>query len=876
MQLETGTRLLHYELVEKIGEGGMGVVWRARDTGLDRDVAIKVLPRTFADDPERLIRFEREAKLLATLNHPNIATVYGFHQAGDGSNSLHFIAMEHVSGEDLAQRVARGPMPLDEAIPIARKVALGMSAAHESGTIHRDLKPANVRITPAGEVKVLDFGLARAMESVGDANTANSPTITSAGTAAGMLLGTAAYMSPEQARGRVVDRRADVWAFGCVLYECLTGSRTFPGDTISDILAELIKSEPDWKKLPASTPTAVRRLLRRCLAKDPDDRLRDLGDAVLELAETDETAVPDALETISSRPAGVSRVLAAVGVLAALALGLLLGSAWVGDGTDAPAVAAARPPATAGIIELPAAAPIAYGSAPIGYDSPMLTVSADGRYVVYVGRNGEGSRLYRHDLSTFKSPEPISGTEGALHAFFAPDEPSVGFVTNDKLARVDLNGDRLQNLGDVRSATRAIWGRDGYIYVGDAQSRLIRRFPEAGGEAELMGEIAYHGLTDVLPDGSGALVQSRDRTMRAEYGSVGLYDFATQTTHVLLENAYDARLLGDRIFFVRGPALLAARFDPKRREVLGEPEILVRDVAVDSIFGQAQVALSASGTLVYLPGGDRSLGTIAWCDRDGRRGTLPVEPRVYGVLDLDPSDRRIAVHVGDVSDYIWIYDLDRQEGRKVPTNVAAGWPVWNSAGDSITYTAMGETYKLVRQMVDSKQAPRVLLDSTEFMAAASWSPDDRLIAIGGQAIQVLDENGQQAAETIAGFMPQFSPDGRWLAHNSEQGGVYETIVRSWPEGDRAYSIQTEGGIESAWSRRGELFYRLGDRWYVVETTSGDTFSWTPPRLAFEIPFLDTPGRSYDVTSDGQRLYTIVQAVDDVEDRIHVVGGLLAP
>jgi len=873
MQLESGTMLLHYRLAEKIGEGGMGVVWLARDTGLDRDVAIKVLPASFADDPERMTRFEREAKLLATLNHPNIAAVYGFHRAGEASDTLLFIAMEHVAGEDLAERVARGPLPLDESIQIARKIAFGMSAAHESGTIHRDLKPANVRLTPTGEVKVLDFGLARAAESSAGVDSSVSPTITSAGTAAGVLLGTAAYMSPEQARGRVVDRRADVWAFGCVLYECLTGSRAFPGDTISDILAELIKSEPDWTKLPASTPTAVRRLLRRCLAKDPDHRLRDLGDAALELAEADDPDPSETAEAMSSRPAGVSRMIAVAGVLAALGLGLALGTWLTRDDSDAPAAAQTRPPATAGIVELPTTAPIAYGAAPVGYDSPMLTISADGRYVVYVGRDGDDSRLYRHDLSTFAPPEPIPGTEGALHAFFSPVEPTVGFVTNGKLARVDVNGDRLQTLGDVRSATRAIWGNDGHIYVGDTQARLIRRFPEAGGEAELMGEVDYHGLSDILPDGSGALYQSRVNTMRSEYGRVSLLDFATQTSSVLLENAYDARILGDRIFFIRGSALLAAGFDLERREVTGELEILVRDVAVDSIFGQAQVALSRSGTLVYLPGGDRALGKIAWVDRNGQSGALPVEPRVYGVLDLAPDDRRLAVHVGDVSDYIWIYDLDRREGRKLPSKASIGWPVWDSAGDSVTYTEMGDGYRLVQQRVDSRATPRLIFESDDFMSAASRSPDDRLIAINFGGIQVLDDDGQPATETIPGFMPQFSPDGRWMAYNSEQAGVYETIVRSWPDGDHVYSIQTDGGIESLWIANDELFYRLGNRWYVVETTTGDDFSWTPPRLAFEIAFLDTPGRSYDVTSDGQRLYTIVQAVDDVEDRIHVISGL---
>lgn len=506
----------------------------------------------------------------------------------------------------------------------------------------------------------------------------------------------------------------------------------------------------------------------------------------------------------------------------------------------------------------------------------MLAISADGRYVVYVGRDGESSMLYRHDLSAFAPPEPIPGTEGALHAFFSPFEPTVGFTTNDKLARVDVNGDRLQLLGDVRSASRGIWSEDGWIYVGDAQGQLLRRFPESGGQAELIGELPYHGLSAVLPGGTGALFHDNESGISCEYGGVKLYDSASETTRVVLENAYDARLLGDRIFFIRDSALLAAPFDVKRGEVVGEPEILVRDVAVDSIFGQAQFALSRSGTLVYLPGGDRAVGTIAWVDRDGKRGTLPVEPRVYGSLDVAPNDRRVAVQVGDVSDYVWIYDLDREEGRKLPSSGSAGWPVWNSAGDRVTYLEPGETSRLMHQKVDSRDDPQLLLESSELAGASGWSPDDSLIAIFRDGIQVLDADGKQVGESIDGFMAKFSPDGHWMSYNTEQAGVYETVVRSWPDGNRVYSIQIEGGIEATWSRRGELFYRLGDRFFGVETTLGDNFTWTPPKLAFEISFLDTPGFSYDVTSDGQRLYTIVQAEPDIEDRIHVISGLLGP
>jgi hypothetical protein len=874
MKLEPGQQLLHYRLTEKIGEGGMGVVWLARDTSLDRDVAIKVLPAAFAADPTRMTRFEREAKLVASLSHPNIAAVHGLHEAGEGADTVRFIAMEFVPGEDVAERLARGPMAVDEALQVAHKIALGMAAAHDNGTIHRDLKPANVRLSPTGEVKVLDFGLARGMETTSGDDVSNSPTITSAGTVAGVLLGTAAYMSPEQARGRTVDRRADVWAFGCLLYECLTGRRVFPGDTISDILAEVLKSEPDWSALPAETPASVRRLLRRCLAKDPESRLRDLGDAALELVETDEPAIAavEAPGAEPSRRGGLSWGIAVAGILGALVLGYVIGG---GSNDETPV----SPDAIrAGIVALPESAEIAYGAAPIGYDSPMLTISADGRELVYVGRDGDGSRLYHQDLSSFDPPRPIPGTEGALQAFFSPFESSVAFYTNDKLARVDVSGDRLQVLGDVNSPTRLIWADDRKIYLGDAQAGQLRVFPENGGDAKDHGLLpARHSLTDVLPGGGRVLFHEKPGHLRTEFGEVKLLDLETNEQRLLVTNAYDATVRGDRIYFIRDSALLSAPFDVRAGEVTGEPEIVVRDVAVDSIFGQAQVALSPSGTLAYLPGGDRALGTIAWVDRDGERGNLPVEPRVYGTIDLSPDDRRIAVGVGDVRDYVWIYDLERQSGRKLPSDSgSAGWPVWNSAGDSITYTKSGETFHLVEQLVDSRGIPRRLHETPYAVSSGNWSPDDSLMAFSvSPNILVVDNGGNAVEVPFPGFMPDWSPDGEWLVYNSEQAGVYETIVRSWPLDHQVYSLQTEGGIENLWAANGELFWRLGDRWYVVRTTTtGDTFEWTPPELAFEIPFLDTPGRSYVVTSDGQRLYTIVQAEADIEDRIHVISGLV--
>jgi WD40 repeat protein len=887
LTLKPEQMLSHYRLIEKIGEGGMGVVWKAEDTSLHRDVAIKILPASFAAEPDRLVRFEREARLLASLNHANIASVYGLHQAGAPGETVRFIAMEFVEGEDLAQRLARGPLQVDEALEIARRVADGMASAHESGTIHRDLKPANVRLSPAGEVKVLDFGLARVAEPIGG-DIHSSPTITTAGTAAGVMMGTAPYMSPEQARGRTVDKRADVWAFGCLLYECLTRTRAFPGETFSEIFAEILKGEPDWSLLPDSTPPAVLRLLRRCLAKDPAQRLRDLADAALELAEGEAelaagvggTAVPGGgSESPRTRTPGWLLPAIALGSLAA---GITLGAVFLAGTSDDSSPAGTRvtqsaSPTTAGTVLLPPTNRIAYGLTPIGFENPLLTLSPDGRHLVYVGRDpsGDVSRLYRQDLSTFDPPQPIAGTEDALYAFFSPDGQSLGFLTNDKLKRVNLNGDRLQPLGDLRSPNRAAWLDDGYLYVADDQGGTLRRFAAEGNMTDILGELPLHGFSDMLPDGSGAIYHKKSVSLTCLRADVHIFDLETKESKLILQQAYDARLWGDRIVFMRGSTLVSALFDHQRKEVVGEPEILLREVAHDSIFGQTQVALSRAGTLAYLPGGDRSLGKIAWIDRDGSRGQLPAEARTYGTFDLNPDGRQMAVHVGDVRDYIWLYDLQRHDGRRLPGEHSSGWPRWNNAGDAVTYIEMGNTYRIVEQRINGRDEARLLFESSEIYFPKTWTPGDRSLALGRDAIHIIDpEDGGKLVQEIAGSLPSFSPDGKWIAYSAKQTGVYETLVRSWPDGDQAYSVQTEGGIESLFAANGELFYRLGDQFFGVQTDFKDgKFSWEAPRLAFEIPFLDTPGLSYDVTADGQRLYTIVQAVPDVDDRIRIMTGL---
>jgi len=536
-----GTTLSHFKITAKLGEGGMGEVYRAEDTRLGREVAIKVLPEAVATDSERLARFEREAKVLASLNHPNIAAIY---EVG-AQDTVHFLVMEQVEGSTLADRLRAGPIGLDETLKVALQLAAALEAAHQRGVVHRDLKPANIMLTAEGQSKVLDFGLAKILEPADESGTAQSsqmPTAADDRTRAGTLMGTTAYMSPEQARGQSVDRRTDAWAFGCVLYEMLTGKRAFAGETTTDVLAAVVGGEPDWAALPAATPRAVRRLLRRTLAKDSAARLRDLGDARLDLMDAlspsaQNPPIPTAGHPTSRRWLGL-----AIGLAAGLALGAVFASQF---GKSADSEVRALRPAIRGIVELPRDANLAYGASVIGFDNPMLTLSPDGRWLVYVGRDGTGSRLYRHDLTGFEEAEPIAGTEGALYAFFAPDGKTVGFATRDRLRRVSLEGDDLQTLTEVRAVTRASWLADGSIVFAEIEGRRIMRIPTDGGTREELPAGAGSGfmMSDVLPDGKRLLASNRNKGLSGDYGDVLLVDLETGKQKVILELGYDAKYI---------------------------------------------------------------------------------------------------------------------------------------------------------------------------------------------------------------------------------------------------------------------------------------------------------------------------------------------
>ena len=812
-----------------------------------------------SQDKERLDRFAREARLVAQLNHPNVATLYGFE---DG-----YLVMELVKGETLAERIARGPIPAEEALSLFLQIAEGLEAAHEKGIVHRDLKPANVKITPEGQIKILDFGLAKAFAPKGDvsAESSQSPTrlrqgFGEASTALGVIMGTPSYMSPEQARGKAVDKRTDVWAFGCCLCEALTANKAFEGETMSDIIGAVLRADPEL----GGIPTSFRPLVRRCLQKDARQRLRDIGDARLGLRESMESGTTNDEATGETRSGRMGMG------LGAMALGALLGAVAVywfaGSGDDLDL--SLRGPATHAVLELPEEAPLALGTRVplIGFDSSTIAVSPDGTELVYVGDSREGTRLYRRAMDGLEVTE-IPGTDGAIHPFFSPDGGWVGFLTVGQVKKVRLDGGAPMTLSDARTPVLATWTRDDRIYFAETHGTTLAYVPAAGGERYKVDSfnLPRARVGQVMPDGKSVLLTDRARGVNLDYGDVLLFSLETLETKVVVEFGYDARYVPTgHLLSARSGNVLAVPFDLERSEVTGDAVTVVSGVATDSGFAVAQFGVSDNGSFVYVPGRDASVGKLAWVDRDGGSEFLPVEERRYSVLDLSPDNERIAVHVGDVNDYIWIYDVVREEGRRLPTS-NAGYPRWKPSSDAIVLATQrpGE-WKLLEQAIDSAAPPREL--TSGLMAhPTSWTADARWVALsvwGSYDIRFVDvEDGtyREWSNSASWGMPTFSPDGRWVAHVSDETGQSEIWVRSFPDAKEVRQISVGGGIEPVWNHEtGELYYRTGNQWMVTSVSLDPELSWEPPKLAFQATgFIDTAGLSFDVTSDGERLLALI-------------------
>jgi len=871
VSLAAGARLGSYEITAKLGEGGMGEVWRARDTKLERDVAIKVLPEAFTEDEERLARFEREAKVLAQLQHPNIASIYGMEESG----STRALVMELVEGPTLADRLAEGGLPLSESLSIARQIAEALEEAHEKGIVHRDLKPQNVKAPIEGKVKVLDFGLAKAMDpavsSLGGPVTAsptlmNSPTLTAAGTQLGVILGTAAYMAPEQAKGAAVDKRADIWAFGVLIYEMLTGGRLFAGDTVPETLAGVLKTEIDFDALPAETPASIRRLLRRCLERSPKNRLHDIADARIVV---EETLRGDAEGELPAAPAAPAR--------GRLAAALLVGA--VVGGTVATLVAgriASSPtdrPAYAFRISEPAEIPLA---------QPAL--SPDGRVLVYVANEGDKiNRLWVRPLDGLE-PRALAGTDGARFPFFSPDGREVAFEAHGDLRRVEVAG------GAPRTISRlpgpifgGSWGADGAILLGNPRGTLLRVSAAAGGtpveavqRTEIEGLLTSHVGPAFLPDGrhfvylaDGAM----DATGVAHRWMLGSLDGDAPREIAVdpsLRDPHSILLPGraGHLLFVRGGQLVAQRFDVEAAALVGDPELIASDVEAVGWFHEVPAAISATGTIVYQAGsvGER----LDWLNESGETvGTVPdVERPANPRLSRDGRYLAGETQLGENLRAVWVLDIERGIRTQLSERGTNSDSAAFSRDGRLVYfdTKAGDRWQIARQPREGSAAPEHLLKEPLLdLIVQDVSPDGRWLlystpAEGDWNFFLLDLEEVPAEPRLwldaDGRVEggRFSPDGRWLAYATEESGRMEVYVRAVDGASpRRFQISSQGGTEPAWSPDGgRLYFRSPDFWLMASDleVAGNEILARLARPLFRLPGT-LPGllrSSYDVDS----------------------------
>jgi Tol biopolymer transport system component len=881
-----GAHLGSYQVLAPIGAGGMGEVYRARDTRLDREVALKLLPPAFASDPDRLARFEREARLLASLNHPNVAQVYGFERAplADAA-SAHLLAMELVEGEDLAERLVRGPLPVEEAVAVARQIAEGLEAAHEKGIVHRDLKPANLKLTREGQLKILDFGLAKAWTGDGDASGASqpalsqSPTLAHTGTAAGLILGTAAYMSPEQARGKAVDKRADIWAFGVVLFEMLSGRRLFAGETVSDVLAAVLKTEPDWSALPEAVPPAVRGLLARCLEREPKLRLRDIGEARVALAQPTSGASAPPASAGAARATSPWRLPAVWAALAAVAVAAAAAGVW--------GFARVRPAATRPVTRLSIQLPP--GQVLSGAGGPAI--SRDGRLIAYAARDASGSgRLYLRALDRFEA-SLVPESEGAQQPFFSPDGTRVGFFARGKLLTAGVAGGAPTPIAEVSAQPMGgAWGEDDRIVFVPSLSGGLLRVASSGGSVERLSEPdegprGYaHGRPQLLPGGRSLLFTIWGAATGENRGATVL-TLATGTWTHAAPGIWSARYARSGHLVLSGPAgVRAAPFDPDRPQPTNPQTFVLDEVFSTQAWSDSWFALSDEGTLVYVPG-DALLGTLAWVERDGR--VTPVSDKTVSLVgpNLSPEGERITFQ--DRDDKLWVMDLRR--GTRTPLTAdgdgSNAYQVWSRDGRRVIFASnRGGDWDIYSVPAGGGTAERILArKGNQF--PLSLAPDGTLLfderskGRTGADILTLAPDGSvtpflvsQPATKAGG---QFSPDGHAVAYVSDESGRDEVYVRPFGRPGEPVAVSTDGGNAPRWSPDGrEIFYRSGDAFLAASVSStGDTLAVADARKLFQVRAAigrSTFQPSYCLSPDGRRFLVLLSDERAIPNRINVV------
>jgi len=844
--LSTGTLLGSYLIEARLGAGGMGEVYRARDTKLNRAVALKILPNLFADDPDRLTRFAREAQMLASLNHANIAQIYGVEEGdAESGRTLSALVMELVEGEDLAERIERGPIPQDEALPIARQIAEALEAAHETGIIHRDLKPANIKVRSDGAVKVLDFGLAKALSpgSSPSIDPMHSPTLTARATDLGMILGTAAYMAPEQARGKAVDRRADIWAFGCVLYEMLSGQRAFGSDDVTGTLTAVLRDPPAWKSLPASTPAAVRSLLARCLDKDPKQRLRDIGEARVALTDggaTAAAAAPLAAGTAVPPRAGRWLMWGAVGLLVAFAgvIGALL-------------VTYPRPGPEQRVQKSYVA--LQSDGSPVRF--PVM--SPDGKRIVYASR----SRLWVQELDAW-DPRELAGTEGGVRPFWSPGGDWIAFFRSERLLKVPAAGGPVVSITTLPAvqaplnAGSAVWTRDGTILLSLASGPLTYRVASGGGDLKEFVRIPeeigadLHDLS-ALPDGS--LVTAVHRTNGIDalgVLSAGKLTIVLEATDVAAPHYTPS---GHLVFARRSPnaGLWAVPYSAKDRQVTGEPFLIGRGT---------DPTVARDGTLLFIGEPEALARQLAWFTMDGRLGATIAEPQdwIEGVA-LSPDGRRL---VASASDGLWAYDLSSGARSRLTTARTDITPQWIGTTGQLTFvrSASSGPELMIKRAVAGGEERRIaenarfptVTENGRRLVFNIRKPGETAWDVAWLDVQKPSEIHTLGGAHLGARFPAVSPDGRLVAYISGEIGRDEVFLTRFPSGDGKWQVSREGGGWCRFDAKGRsVVYRApnGDLMSVPIALDRDVAVGRPQRL-FEwgsgwLPF-------YELASDGVR------------------------
>ncbi len=910
MTLEKGRRIGPYEVVAPLGAGGMGEVWRATDTRLGRDVALKLLPAAFASDPGRLARFEREAKLLAALSHTHIAGLFALEEATvDGTATpVRFLAMELAEGEDLAERLKRGAIPVDEALAIAKQIAEALEAAHEKGIVHRDLKPANVKVSAEGHVKVLDFGLAKAWSGEGDgtaesADWSQSPTLAHTGTATGVILGTAAYMSPEQARGKPVDKRADVWSFGVLLFEMLTGKRLFDGETVSDVLAAVLTREPAWNELPAATPPSVRRLLRHCLERNPKNRQHDIADARVALDEALRGVPEDASAPAAFAPrvAPLWRRALPPAAAALVGAGLSLWAPW------RPVPEPAKPVRLS--VELGAHASLV--TAGFGMGTAAI-LSPDGGVLAFVAQKAAGERpqLYVRRLESLQA-SPLSGTEGARNPFFSPDGHWIAYFADGKLKKVAVTGGAAFTLCDAPDDRGGTWSEAETIVFAPQGRGGLSRVSTAGGTPEVVttpdpaAEEITHRWPQALPGGQALLYTAHSQVGDFEGATIVVQPLPSGPRRVLQRGGYYGRYLrSGHLVYMHEGTLFAAPFDPGRLELRGPPVPALEGVSAAAGFAGAHFAFSDRGLLVFLPGtGIQATVPILWLDREGKTQPLRGLPGRYLSIRFSPDGERLAIEIleGRQRD-VWVYDWGRDRLSRLTFDPAMDQaPVWTPDGRRIAFgsdRADRARWNLYWQRADGTGDAERLTESKNPQLPTSWHPSGKFLAFQEQHpqtsfdIMILPMEGDLTSGgrpgkpvaflngSSAESSPAFSPDGCWLAYRSTDadGSRAEVYVRPFPGPGGRWQISTGGGRNPTWSRTGkELFYQVddGSMWVATYSVEADSFRAERPRpwsLGPMPPTQRSPAAgAFDLHPDGKR-FAVLGASEELSaaKRDHVV------